>query len=236
MTINSVSGANAQIGQMGMSQTTDSYSKNIQNQIADAQKQLQELSSNKDMTQEEKMTKRQEIQQQISDLNMQLRQHQMEIRMQVQQRNGNGFDEMLGENQNTDTAGNANMGVLVSLSTTKDQIAGMKKVRTDLEGKLRTATTDDEKASLQEKIDKLTADMSEKAKEIQDTISDYRKAEKDETEKMQDKESEKEDEKEDEKENETNADTEEQGSRRNDVINVLNEHKEIDIEYGAELY
>ena len=139
MTINSISGANAQMGQMGMNQATDSYSRNIQNQIADAQKQLQELSSNKDMTQEEKMTKRQEIQQQISDLNMQLRQRQMEIRMQARQRNGNGFDEMPGGNQNTDTAGNADMGVLVSLSTTKDQIAGMKKVRTDLEGKLRTA-------------------------------------------------------------------------------------------------
>ena len=208
MTINSISGANAQMGQMGMNQAADSYSRNIQNQIADAQKQLQELSSNKDMTQEEKMTKRQEIQQQISDLNMQLRQRQMEIRMQARQRNGNGFDEMPGGNQNTDTAGSADMGVIVSLSATKDQIAGMKKVRTDLEGKLRTATTDKEKVSLQEKIDKLTANMSEKVKEIQDTISDYRKAEKDETEKTQDKENAKED----EKENETNADIEEQGS------------------------
>lgn len=56
MTINGINGANTQIGQMGMNQVTDSYSRNIQNQIAEAQKQLQELSSNKDMTQEEKMT------------------------------------------------------------------------------------------------------------------------------------------------------------------------------------
>ena len=46
--------------------------------------------------------------------------------------------------------------------------------------------------------------MSEKVKETQDTISDYRKAEKDETEKTQDKESEKED--------ETNTNTTEQES------------------------
>ena len=74
MTINGINGANTQMGQMGMNQAADSYSRNIQNQIANAQKQLQELSSNENMSLEEKMKKRQEIQQQISDLNMQLRQ------------------------------------------------------------------------------------------------------------------------------------------------------------------
>ena len=66
MTINGISGANTQAAQIGMNQAMDSYSKNIQNQIANAQKQLQELSSNEEMTLEEKMKKRQEIQQQIS--------------------------------------------------------------------------------------------------------------------------------------------------------------------------
>lgn len=80
MTINGINGVNTQMKQMGMNQATDSYSRNIQSQIANAQKQLQELSSNEDMSLEEKMKKRQEIQQQISDLNMQLRQHQMEQR------------------------------------------------------------------------------------------------------------------------------------------------------------
>ena len=46
MTINGISGANTQAAQIGMNQAMDSYSKNIQNQIANAQKQLQELSSN----------------------------------------------------------------------------------------------------------------------------------------------------------------------------------------------
>lgn len=80
MTINSINGASTQMRAIGMNQTEDSYSRNIQNQIANAQKQLQELSSNEDMALEEKMKKRQEIQQQISDLNMQLRQHQIEQR------------------------------------------------------------------------------------------------------------------------------------------------------------
>ena len=85
MTINGINGVNTQMKQMGMNQATDSYSRNIQSQIANAQKQLQELSSNEDMSLEEKMKKRQEIQQQISDLNMQLRQHQMEQRKEKQQ-------------------------------------------------------------------------------------------------------------------------------------------------------
>jgi len=33
MKINGISGSNAQMGQMGMNQATDSYSRNIQNQI-----------------------------------------------------------------------------------------------------------------------------------------------------------------------------------------------------------
>lgn len=104
------------------------------------------------------------------------------------------------------------MGVLVSLSTTKDQIEGMKKVRTDLEGKLRVASSDEERESLQEKINKLSEDMSAKIKETQDTISDYRKTEKDEMQKTQDEENEAENETEDKKEHkdETSANTAEQ--------------------------
>ena len=48
MVINGMSGTNTQAGQMGMSQTTDAYSRNIQNQIVNAQKQLQELSSDEE--------------------------------------------------------------------------------------------------------------------------------------------------------------------------------------------
>lgn len=106
MTINSINGASTQIRQMGMNQETDSYSRNIQNQISNAQKQLQELSSNEDMTLEDKMKRRQEIQQQISDLNVQLRQHRMEQRREKQQKQSSN-DDMYGGAGNT---GNANEG------------------------------------------------------------------------------------------------------------------------------
>ena len=47
MRINGLNGANTPAGGMNMTKATDSVSKNIQNQIANAQKQLQELSAKK---------------------------------------------------------------------------------------------------------------------------------------------------------------------------------------------
>ena len=63
----------------------DSFSINIKNEIARKQKEQQEISSNKSLSAEEKMKKRQEIQRQINDLYNQLRQHQIEQRREKQQ-------------------------------------------------------------------------------------------------------------------------------------------------------
>ena len=98
MKINGLNGTNTQTGGSNMMQSNDSVSKNIQNQISNAQKQLQELSANKEMSIEEKMKKRQEIQQQIADLNNQLRQHQIEQRKE-QQAKKSSMDDMLGGNR-----------------------------------------------------------------------------------------------------------------------------------------
>lgn len=89
MTINSGNGVagNVQPVRANMDMQFDSVSKSIQNQIANAQKQLQQLGENKDMTPEEKMKKRQEIQQEINNLNQQLRQHQIEKRKEQQAKN-----------------------------------------------------------------------------------------------------------------------------------------------------
>lgn len=117
MTIGTVSGASAAAASfkapLGMDQTTDSVSKNIRDQIANAQKQLQEISSNKEMSVEQKMKRRQEIQQQISDLNNQLRQHQIEQRKQQQEKKMSKDEEMNRENQEAFTSKEnlSNMGL-----------------------------------------------------------------------------------------------------------------------------
>ena len=85
MNISGISGNISQAPQQGAGKAMDAQSRNIQKQITEAQKKLQELSVRGDLSQEEKMKKRQEIQKQISDLNMQLRQHQTEVKRQEQE-------------------------------------------------------------------------------------------------------------------------------------------------------
>ena len=113
MRIENFSLSNSQNGGMNRKMATDSVSKNIQNQIANAQKQLQELSANENMSAEEKMKKRQEIQQQITDLNNQLRQHQIEQRKEKQQAKSSSNDNMVNSNRK----GNQSAGLSQSSMT-----------------------------------------------------------------------------------------------------------------------
>lgn len=79
MTIGGITGAGSGVQRgAGLNPQADSVSRNLQDQIAQAQKELRDLSSDENMTAEEKTKKKQEIQQEIADLNRQLRQHQME--------------------------------------------------------------------------------------------------------------------------------------------------------------
>lgn len=98
-------------GTMGMNQASDSVSKDLLRQIDEAQKKMQELSSNNDLTMEEKMKKRQELQKKISDLNSQLRQHQIEMRREAtenarkQKAQDSKEEESANSKQKTDSAG-----------------------------------------------------------------------------------------------------------------------------------
>ena len=142
MRIDGINGVNMQNSGINRQMGTDSVSKNIQNQIANAQKQLQELSSNKDMSMEEKMKKRQEIQQQIMDLNNQLRQRQIEMRRQ-QQAKGSSMDDMLGGSKKTiPKCGNKGLGLseasmkaMMSADFAKAQAQVQGSVATKMEGR-----------------------------------------------------------------------------------------------------
>ena len=170
MKINGINEANTQMGQMGMNQATDSYSRNIRNQIANAQKQLQELSSNEEMTLEEKMKKRQEIQQQISDLNMQLRQHQAEQRKEKQQAKASSMDDMIGGTKSK--AGEkgigmsqASMTAMISADTSIKQAKVQGSVATSMEGRagvLESEIKNNHGADVTKKKEEL-ADVTQKA-------------------------------------------------------------------------
>ena len=145
MTISGINGVTPQAGQMGLNQAADPYSRNLQKQIADAQKQLRELSSNEGLTLEEKMKKRQEIQQHISDLNMQLRQHQMERRREAvknakeQQNEGSSMDGMLGGTSRAESKrtglSQASMTAMISAGSSIKQAKVQGSVATKLDGR-----------------------------------------------------------------------------------------------------
>ncbi len=175
MAINGINGTNKQTAQMGMNQAMDSYSKNIQNQIANAQKQLQELSSNKEMTLEEKMKKRQEIQQQISDLNMQLRQHQMEQRRaaisgsEKQQAKSSRTDDMQDGSRNAKTGAKStglsqtSMTAMISANTSIKQAKVHGSVATEMKGRANVLKAEIKQSGSTEAKEAELADLEQKA-------------------------------------------------------------------------
>lgn len=144
MTINGTNGVSAGMpaGQSGMPQGTDPVSKDIQNQISRLQKQLQELSANTEMGSEAKMKKRQELQKQISDLNVQLRQHQIEMRKKEWEEKAS-FDDMLGtepqgvkvKEEKPGMPSQAGMEAMISAGVAMDQAKVHGSVASKMEGR-----------------------------------------------------------------------------------------------------
>ena len=168
MRISGLNGANTSAGGMNMTKATDSVSKNIQNQIDHAQKQLQELSANKDMSIEEKMEKRQEIQQKITDLNNQLRQHQITQRKEQQAKKFSMNDVLDGGKKTAPKTGKqstglsqASMQAMISADSAMSQAQVQSSVATKMEGragvleaeiKLDSARGDDVEAKQEELV------------------------------------------------------------------------------------
>ena len=137
MKMNGLNGVTTQVAGMNMVQATDAVSKNIQKQIVNAQKQLQELSANKDMSMEEKMKKRQEIQQQITDLNNQLRQHQIEQRKERQEKAAKRVEkkEPVKKGDKSTGLSQASMKAMISADSAMSQAQVQGSVVTKMEGR-----------------------------------------------------------------------------------------------------
>lgn len=200
MKIGGVNGTNnMQAGSTGMNMTADSVTKNIQNQIANAQKQLQELSSNGEMTIEEKMKKRQEIQQEITSLNQQLRQHQIDQRKE-QQRANSSMDDMIGgiKNVTSSRTGNGSAGLsqasmqsLISADTSIKQAKVQGGMAAKMEGRAGVLESEikmdagrgtsaekkaEELADIQQKVQAAAASQISTLAEANDTIKEAAKA------------------------------------------------------------
>lgn len=127
---------------MKSNEPTDAVSKNIKKKIEDMQKRLQELGENTELSLEENMKKRQEIQQQISELQNQLRQHEIEVRKESRQKKSSSMDEMLGGSRNTDKKGkntqgmsSAGMQAIIAADAVVEQAEVAGNVRREMEGR-----------------------------------------------------------------------------------------------------
>ena len=126
--------------QINQNQQMDSYSKSIQEQINNAQEQLQSLGEDKEMSIDEKMKKRQEIQRQITDLQNQLRQHQIEQRKESRQSKGSSMEDMLGGKKAVKSSkaskgiSTASMKALISADSAINQVEAQGAVKANMKG------------------------------------------------------------------------------------------------------
>ncbi len=132
MQVNGVNGGNGFRAAGTASPAQDAVSRSIKQQIANLQKQMQQLSSNQDMGAEEKMKKRQELQKQISDLNIELRQHQMEqqqaerARAQKKQKESAEVEELTGTKKASGEAGGISQAGMQSIISADASLAQAK--------------------------------------------------------------------------------------------------------------
>ena len=168
MQINGVNGAGMQSGNgmTGIGQGTDAYSRQLQKQISDAQKKLQDISSDENLSPEEKMKKRQEIQQEINELNIQLRQHQIELRREKQEEKSDSpVTELTGGSRNAkagkggQTGGMSEAGMSAIISV--DMAAGQAQIQGN------TAKRMENRAGIiKSEIKMESGDTSDKEKEL----------------------------------------------------------------------
>lgn len=168
MQINGVNGAGMQSGNSmtGIGQGTDAYSRQLQKQISDAQKKLQDISSDENLSPEEKMKKRQEIQQEINDLNIQLRQHQIELRREKQEEKSDSpVTELTGGSKNARTGKGSQAGGMseagMSAIISADVAAGQARIQGN------TAKRMENRAGIiKSEIKMESGDTSDKEKEL----------------------------------------------------------------------
>ncbi len=220
MNISGVNGAGAsgmQAGAMGRGQAEDAVSKRLMQQIENAQKKLQEISGNSEISVEEKMKKRQEIQKEISELNSQLRQHQMDMQRKeaeeakkkqaehasAAERSGSSRNRNAKEGQVDIQISAEGMQAMISADGAMKQAKVQGSVAGSMEGRAGvlkaeisldsarngdTSAKEAQLADVEKKAEEATASQMSTLAEAGETLADANKAaEKEETEETDDK-------------------------------------------------
>ncbi|MBO4996541.1 MAG: FlxA-like family protein [Lachnospira sp.] len=129
-----------------MPAAVDSESKALQKQIEEKQKELKELSSKEDIPLEEKVKQKQQLQQEITQLEAQLRMHQQEVKQQKGQENSKqdliasgGDKQSLAASMSLSSEGTAMAGMesLLSAHSSLKQAKVQQGVSKDLQANAR---------------------------------------------------------------------------------------------------
>lgn len=191
MSIARISSSYGSIGTKKSSQ--DSYENNIKKQINALEEKMKTISDDEEMPAEQKTKEKQAAQEQLQNLNQELREYQMRKRQEEAEKRQEAVKEALEaanepkEIPSLEGFGGKEAGVMITLSSTQAQLAGMVRLRSSLEGRQRTASTDEERAALQKRINNLSNGIGQKMTAAKNTISDYHKSIKKDNDKQQPK-------------------------------------------------
>lgn len=192
MRVGSIDGTNNNQIQMRMGTEQDSQLKAIEKQITDVQNQIQKISENKNMSDEQKAERRKELQQQLQDLNKQLMERKIEIQKEKREKNAksNGSNNV---KESQDTMEFSVEG-LISASNAMKQMRTTNTVKTSMEGEARvlkseikmdksrgvnTENKESRLAKVNEKVSDITEDINKQIADINNTLEEVEDKESD---------------------------------------------------------
>lgn len=176
MAVSSIQSMSIKADQLRVTPTTDMYTKNIQQQIMDNQKKMQDISSDQKMSVEEKMKKRQEIQQEISDLNNQLRQHLAE-KQKEQQQEQKKAETQAASAQSTSSQETGigipgiGMSAMISAGTSLKQAQSHDSVKVKLEGRAGVLRAEIKQDAPRGNVEAKERELAEIEKKVSDVSS-----------------------------------------------------------------
>ena len=156
---------------------------------------MRDITYNNEMSSEEKNDKKKALQEQIQNLNSELKQYQLQKRQaeaekrqeeaakkqreEAEKTEESAAEESAAADTETDSSeeivlfpeSDASKSML-SNANMKEHLSNLQKIRTDLEGKLRTAESEEEKARLRKRLSSVSKGMGFKVQKIKDTIAD----------------------------------------------------------------
>lgn len=185
MQITGVQQNTASYQQVNKQQGDDPVIKNAQSQIEELRKQLQQLAENKDMDPKTKTEKKQQIQQQISDLTAKIRQRQNEMRREKQASSKARADAPREEAKNESAAVSGGFsknaaGALISASNALDNADALSGLNAKLSGRARELSAEIETdlkkgadvTAKQAELDKVNKGVKNTASAAADVLSE----------------------------------------------------------------